>query len=353
VSTARAHIDLSSLADNWRMLARRAAPAQAAAVVKANGYGLGADRIGQTLAEAGARRFYVAWPDEGAGLRATLGPGPEIAVFHGFDPQSLPLLVQARLEPVINTLDQLALWLGPGLPSPYAIHLDTGMNRLGLPAAQWALAERLSATKPPSHVVSHLACPDEPAHPMNEQQLSRFQAAAPLWPSARRSLAATAGVYLGPRFHFDEVRPGIGLYGGGPTPLEGPAPRPVLRLTAPVLQVRDVEPGETTGYGGSWTAARLSRLATLGTGYADGFLRSASNRGYGVIRGERRPIIGRISMDLLMLDVTGLDVAVGEDVELIGPALLIADQADAMSTIDYEILTRLGQRARRIYSGPA
>jgi alanine racemase len=350
---AHAHINLAALADNWRMLAKRAAPAQAAAVVKANGYGLGADRVGQVLAEAGARRFYVAWPDEGADLRAALGPDPEIAVFHGVDTQSLPLFGQARLQPVINTLDQLALWLAPTRPGPYAIHLDTGMNRLGLSAAEWALADRLSQTRPPSHIVSHLACPDEPDHPMNEQQLQRFQAAADLWPGAKRSFASTAGVYLGPRYHFDEVRPGIGLYGGGPAPPQGPGPKTVLRLTAPILQVRDVQPGETTGYGGSWTATRPTRLATLGTGYADGFLRSASNKGYGVIRGERRPILGRVSMDLLMLDVTGLDVAVGEDVELIGPALLIGEQADAMSTIDYEILTRLGRRATRIYSGTA
>jgi alanine racemase len=347
----RAHIDLSALADNYRVLAKRAAPAECAAVVKADGYGLGAAQVAKALAAAGARRFYVAWPQEALDLRSALGPGPEIAVFHGFDANSMHAMIEANLHPVINTLDDLLAWTGPREPWPFALHLDTGMNRLGLPEVDWQLAAAACLDAECTHLVSHLACPDEPAHPMNEQQRTAFLRALPFWPQAKKSFSSTAGVYLGPRYHFDEVRPGIGLYGGGPVPADGPAPKPVLRLTAPILQVRDVQPGETTGYGASWQAEAPARLATLGCGYADGFLRSASNKGYAVIRGERRPILGRVSMDLLMLDVTGLDVAVGEDAELIGPAMALADQAAAMSTIDYEILTRLGRRAARTYSG--
>ncbi|MDZ4762738.1 MAG: alanine racemase [Alphaproteobacteria bacterium] len=347
---ARVEIDLSALVANWRMLAGRAAPAYAAAVVKADAYGLGADQVSRALARSGCRRFYVATLEEGVALRASLGSGPEVAVFHGPPPGAVPDFVVHQLEPVLNSLEQIELWIDSGgAPHPASLHLDTGMNRLGVGSAQWVEAARLQPQ--PTHLISHLACADEPDHPMNNRQLAEFRQAVSHWPNARLSLAATAGAYLGADFAFDEIRPGIGLYGGGPTPREGKGPRPVVRVTAPILQLRTVTRGETVGYGASWTSDGDRTLATVAIGYADGFLRSASNRGYGVVHGERRPILGRVSMDLMMLDVTGLPAAIGDPVELIGPALPIGDQADAMCTIDYELLTRLGPRLPRIYAG--
>lgn len=344
-------VDLAALVANWRMLAARAGRAQASVVVKANAYGLGADQAAQALVKAGCQRFYVAWPHEGAALRRAVGAGPEIAVFHG-PGEDLSVVSDYALEPVLNSLEQVGRWLSVnGHQAAASIHLDTGMNRLGLSESEWAEAAKLQLA--PRHVLSHLACADEPANDMNTLQLQKFRQGASLWPDAKRSLAATGGVYLGRDYAFDEVRPGIGLYGGGPVPQTGPSPLPVLRLTAHILQVRDIAPGDTVGYGASWTAKTATRIATLGLGYADGFLRSASNRGQGVVCGERRRIVGRVSMDLIAIDVSGLPVKPGDEVELLGPSMLLSDQADAMGTIDYEILTRLGQRVVRTYSGGA
>ena len=342
-------IDLSALVANWRMLARRAAPAEAAAVVKADAYGLGAAKIVQALARAGCRRFYVAWPNEGAEVRAALGPGPSIAVFHGPTPKTARVFAAAGLEPVLNSIDQIQLWIASGA-GPAAVHVDTGMNRLGLSEADWRAAA--TAWPAPSLLLSHLACADEQnGRDRTTRQLEAFLRASAFWPTAKRSLAATAGVYLGAPFFMDEIRPGIGLYGGGPAPGKGDAPQLVVTLFAPVLQLREIAPGETIGYGASFTAGLRHTLATVGVGYADGFLRAASNRGYGVIRGAQRPILGRISMDLLVLDVTGVGAVVGDEVELMGANLPLRDQAAAMGTIDYELLTRLGPRIQRTYVG--
>jgi alanine racemase len=344
-------IDLSALVANWRMLGRRAAPAEAAAVVKADAYGLGAAPVAQVLAKAGCRRFYVAWPHEGVELRKALGAGPGIAIFHGPAPDNVALFAQAQLEPVLNSLDQVRLWIAAGA-APAALHVDTGMSRLGVAEADWRAAA--TAWPAPTLLVSHLACADEPdGGPKNQSQLEAFGRASTFWPSARRSLAATAGVYLGPRYAMDEIRPGIGLYGGGPIPATGEAPLPVVTLTAPILQLREIGPGETIGYGATFTAKQRHTLATVGIGYADGFLRAASNRGYGVVRGARRPSLGRVSMDLTILDVTGVSAAVGDEVELMGVNLPLREQAQAMCTIDYELLTRLGHRIRRTYVGGA
>jgi alanine racemase len=349
VTGPRAHIDLGAIVANWRMIGARAPSAQAAAVVKADAYGLGAEPIARALANAGCRRFYVAWPLEGAALREALGSDPEIAVFHGPTKATLPIFTGDRLSPVLNSLEQIQLWREAGASQPTAVHVDTGMNRLGLSEADWPEAARLLDGLAITHLVSHLACGDEPGHSMNAVQLAIFHRARPFWPSARRSLSATAGVYLGPEYAMEEVRPGIGLYGGGPLPVIGPAPLPVLRLTAPILQLRKAPEGVTVGYGASHAIGRPTTIATLGLGYADGFLRAASNNGYGVVCNEKRPILGRVSMDLVTLDVTGLPVMVGDEVEFIGPAMTLAEQASAMSTIDYELLTRLGHRATRSY----
>ena len=349
---ARLDINLDAVVANWRMFAGRAQRAQAAAVVKADAYGLGAARVGPALADAGCTRFYVAWPEEGARLRDALGPAPEIAVFHGPTEASLNVFEAHSLEPVLNSIVQIDLWNASALAGRRAsLHLDTGMNRLGVPKAQWL--EAAQKLPRPRRLLSHLACGDEFGDPMNQRQLEAFASARTFWPEARRSLSATGGAYQGPDFCMDEIRPGIGLYGGGPSPPDGEGPKTVATITAPVIQVRIAQPGETVGYGATWKAERESQLATVGLGYADGFLRAASNRGMAVVQGEKRPIVGRVSMDLIVIDVTGLKVSPGDEIEFLGPKMPLAEVAGAMNTIDYEILTRLGSRFERRYLGAA
>jgi len=349
-----ATINVAAAVANWRMLASVARGASAAAVVKADGYGLGAAQIAGALARAGCRRFYVAWPQEGAALRKTLGAGPEIAVLNGFAGGGAAPFRDHDLQPVLNSMQDLKDWIALGADRPRAaLHLDTGMNRLGLSGGDWSDAAELTRSSPPGMILSHLACADEPAHPLNTRQLDRIREGAALWAGTPRSFAATAGIYLGADYAMEEVRCGIGLYGGGPAPPPGYALSTVLTLTTPVLQVRSIGAGETVGYGATFTSASPLQTATIGIGYADGFLRAASNRGYAVVQGEKRPILGRVSMDLVVLDVTGLNVSQGDPVELAGPAAPIGELATAMSTIDYELLTRIGSRVRRVYTGEA
>lgn len=346
---AKLHIDLNALVANWRMMQQRAGPANVAAVVKADAYGLGASQVAKALQKAGCSHFYVAWPHEGAALRRELGPAPEILVFHGATPDTLGLLQMYALQPVLNDLEQINLWREANVqPRPAALHVDTGMNRLGVSRAHWAAAVKMLPK--PARLVSHLACGDE-CSPLNAVQLARFAEARAFWPGVPASLAASGGAYLGRDYLFDEVRPGIALYGGGPVPAEGSAPDTVVTLTASVLQVRDARQGETVGYGCTWTAEKNCQLATIGLGYADGYLRSASNSGKVFVQGQKRPIVGRISMDLTVIDVTGLSVSPGDEVEIVGPNMPLSEVAAAMGTIDYEILTRLGARLERRYTG--
>ena len=340
------YIDLDAVVANWRMFARRAASAKAAAVVKADAYGLGAARVGPALARAGCTRFYVAWPQEGAELRKALGAGPEIAVFHGPVRDTLDQFATAGLQPVLNSLEQIDLWAGR---ASAALHLDTGMNRLGLSEAQWA--EAAGRLPRPAVLVSHLACGDEFEHPKNRRQLEAFNRASALWPGIPRSFSAAGGAYLGDQFAMDEIRPGIGLYGGGPQPPHGEGPKPVVTLKSPILQIRNVGRGESVGYGATWTADSEKTLATVGLGYADGFLRAASNRGMAVVAGARRPIVGRVSMDLIVVDITGVKASVGDEIEFLGPNMPLAEVASSMGTIDYEVLSRLGSRIERIWLG--
>lgn len=354
LDSPEAEIDVAAVVANWRMLASLAPEADAAAVVKADGYGLGAAPLARALARAGCRRFYVAWPQEGAALRGALGNGHEIAVLNGFAGGGAQVFQRHGLQPVLNSMPDVRAWLDLGEGRmPAALHIDTGMNRLGLSQHEWAGAAEAMGGAAPARIISHLACADEPDHPMNRQQLDLFRAGSSLWPDISRSFAATAGAYLGSDYAFEEIRCGIGLYGGGPVPPKGQALAPVLTLRTPVLQVRTIGPGETVGYGATFSAPAPTQLATIGIGYADGFLRAASNRGYAVVRGDRRPILGRVSMDLVVIDVTGLGVSPGDPVELAGPEMPIGEQAAAMATIDYELLTRLGSRVRRVYTGEA
>ncbi|MEZ5778492.1 MAG: alanine racemase [Paracoccaceae bacterium] len=338
-------IDLDAIIANWRALAHRSGSAAAGAVVKADAYGLGAGRVAPALFRAGARQFYVALAEEGAALRKAVGPGAEIFVMSGHMPGDTKLIVSAALIPMLNSVDQIAHQLAelPGLA--FGIQLDTGMNRLGLEEVEWrAVAPEVLAEKP-CLLMSHLACADEPGHPMNRSQLAAFRRMTDDV-GIRRSLSATGGILLGPDYHFDLTRPGIGLYGGAPF---GDA-EPVVRLSLPVIQVRQVQAGETVGYGNSWTADQPRRIATLGAGYADGLHRALSHRAQ-VFAGEVPcPLVGRVSMDLIAADVTHLG-AEPEALDIICPAQSVDALAEMAGTIGYEILTSLGPRYARRYSG--
>jgi alanine racemase len=359
-------IDLDAVAENYQLLKERSAPAACGAVVKADAYGLGMARIAPVLAAAGCADFFVATVDEGAELRALL-PNADITVFDGlraFDPADF---LAYRLMPALNDLREVAAWSefakqGGGKDGlNAALQLDTGMARLGLPEQQ---IERLAAE--PERlaginlqlVMSHLACADEPGHPANAKQLARFCAARDRLPRAAArvaaSLANSSAIFLGTDYHFDMVRPGVAIYGLSPTPYALNPMRQVVSLQGKILQVRDVDRGQTVGYGATHRVSRSSRIATLAIGYADGYLRSLSNRGGGYVGDIQAPLVGRVSMDLITLDVTDIPVGrarPGDFVELIGAHRPVDELAADAGTIGYEILTRFGPRCRRVYTG--
>ena len=342
MSRAELHIDHGAIAENWRALDRASAQGvETAAVVKADAYGLGAAEVARRLLALGVRRFFVALAEEGADLRRALGEGPEICVFSGHMEGDAPLIREARLVPMLNAPEQIARHRAALAGHPYGIQLDTGMNRLGIEPDDWAAARADLPAPGPGIVMSHLACADEPDHEMNARQLARFREMS-VGIAGKRSLSATGGILLGPDYHFDITRPGIGLYGGAPFA----EARPVVRLSLPVIQIRTLAPGETVGYGNSWQAARPSRIATLGAGYADGLLRALSNRAQLYAGATPCPIVGRVSMDLITADITDLAEA-PETLDILGPHQGIDALAEAADTIGYEILTALGQRYAR------
>ena len=338
-------VDLGAIVANWRALGARHPSGPVAGVVKANAYGLGAAPVAQALAEAGCRHFFVAQFAEGLALREALGHGPMVAVLGGFPPG---LDAGAGLTPVLNTPRDVAAARAAGLTGAI-LHVDTGMERLGLSAAELAAAGDLSGLAL-RYVMTHLACADEPRHPLNAAQAARFAAACAGLPGLPRSFANSAGLFLGPAFASDLARPGCALYGLNPTP-ELPNPmHQVLRLTIPVLQVRKVPAGATVGYGATWTAPRDSRIATIAVGYADGYLRALSGQGLAIAAGRPVQLVGRISMDLTTLDVTDVpELAQGDRVELIGPQQTPDAVAALAGTIGYEVLTSLGARYHRRY----
>lgn len=349
------HIDLAAIAENWRLLAARAAPGAVAGVVKANAYGLGADKVAPALRAAGCRHFFVAHLAEGIALRETLGSGPMIAVLNGFAPGADG---DAALVPVLNSLGDVLAHAAAGRSAGQArralLHLDTGMARLGLDAVEQArlVADHsLLAGLDLLYVMTHLACADEPDHPLNAEQAARFDRACSVLPKFKRSFANSSGLFLGADYASDLARPGCALYGINPTPgLPNPL-RQVLRLEAPVLQIREIPAGASVGYGASFMAARPSRIATIAVGYADGYLRSLSGQGVAAYRDMILPMVGRVSMDLITLDVTDVPGLVpGDAVTLIGGAAPSPDDLAARAgTIGYEILTSLGARYRRDY----
>lgn len=352
-------VDLGAIVANWRdLVARHAAPC--AGVVKADAYGLGAAPIARALRDAGCRTFFVAHLTEGLALREALGvppeggrdATPEIVVLDGFPPGADG---DAALTPVLNHLGDVAAHAAAG--SRAVLHLDTGMSRLGLDAREQAVLAgdrgRLDGLDL-RWVMSHLACADEPSHPLNETQRARFAAAASrIAPGIPRSFANSSGIFLGAAYRSDLARPGCALYGINPTP-DAPNPmRQVATVEAEVLQLRDIAAGDTVGYGASWTAPGPRRIATVAAGYADGYLRSLSGRSLGLLRGHAVPLIGRVSMDLTTFDVTDIpDARPGDRLLLIGgPGNTPDDIAARCGTIGYEILTSLGTRYARIHEG--
>jgi alanine racemase len=353
-------IDLDAIAGNFRLISGRLAGARCGAVVKADAYSLGLAPVARTLQQAGCADFFVADVCEGRTLRAVL-PDARIFVLNGPPSDGVGEFVAHRLIPVLNDPGQIALWAEkapPGAP-PAALHVDTGITRLGLAAAEVATLarepRRLEGVRL-ACVMSHLACADEPDHSLNLRQLEAFAAARAQLPPAPASLANSAAVFLGPQYHFDLVRPGGALFGLAPL-ANGPNPMAAaVRLEAPILQVRDVDSPTTVGYGASYRVARPGRIATIPLGYADGFMRSLSNRGSAFLSRYRVPVVGRVSMDLATLDVTDVppDLAVpGALVEVIGPRHSVDDLAREAGTIGHEILTSLGHRYARRYVGGA
>ena len=349
----RLDIDLSAVAANYRRLASAAPAAEPAAVVKCDAYGLGAAAVSRTLmSDTQCRSFFVAYSEEGAALRACLGPAPDIYVFNGPFPETVNTHREHRLTPVINSLEQARLWASAAPETSAALHVDTGMNRLGLPMADVA-ASRSTPGLSVSVVMSHLACASGPTNAMNERQRRDFEEAASLFPAARRSLSSSGGALFGARYGYDMLRLGAGLYGVNPhdAPVEGIAC--VATLTAPVIQIREIAAGEGVGYGATYSAKKRTRLAAVALGYGDGFPRGGSNRAKAHIAGAHCPIAGRVSMDLIVLDVSDApqSIAVGDRAEFFGPNVSIDEQAARCGTIGYEMLTAVGGLSRALTSG--
>lgn len=345
---SRIEIRLDALVANWRFFAGQARGVRCAAVVKADAYGIGLAHAVPALAGAGCTDFFTAHRFEAEAARALTVPDVRVFVLNGAMPGEEADLARAGLVPVLNTVGQVERWLERVPGAPVAVHIDTGMNRLGLTPDEAVERAETIALLAPELIVSHLACASDPEHPKNALQRALFVETAARLAPAPLSLAASAGTLLGPDYHFDLVRPGIGLYGGGPFDAAPVPLRPVVRLTAPVIQLRSVGPGDTVGYGATWEADRRKRVAIVALGYADGFLRSGSSRGFAIARGAVLPVLGRVSMDLIALDASQAPkLEEGELVEFLGPAAPIDAQAQACGTIPYELLTGLSRRAVR------
>ena len=358
VHGARLAIKLDAIAANYRKIAALAAPAQAAAVVKADAYGLGLAPVALRLAGAGCGTFFVAHYAEGMALRALL-PQARIYILHGLPENMAERYLASRLQPVLNTVDEIAIWgrANTGRASGAILNFDTGMSRLGMgrtDAARLAADPSLLAGVKIDYLMSHLSCADQPDHPLNAHQLAAFNQIRALFPGFPATLANTAGALLGPQYCFDLIRPGIGLYGGGPEFGGKPVFENVVELTARILQVREVDSSDHVGYGATYRPKGPARIAVAGIGYADGFMRALGNSGAGAIGEYKVPCVGVVSMDLSTFDVTHVPGGLcrpGREIELIGPNAPLSRAAAAAHTIDYELLTRLGERFTRSYTG--
>ncbi|MBV9533649.1 MAG: alanine racemase [Bradyrhizobium sp.] len=359
-------IDLDAIVANWRKLKKTAVPAECAAVIKANAYGCGIEPVASALAAAGCKTFFVATLDEARAARAA-APQAAIYVLNGFFQNTGDFYAKINCRPVIGELNELAEWdmfrRRSGWSGGAAIHVDTGMNRLGLTIveAQSLIPRIIAGDHGITMVMSHLVCAEQLNSKVNARQLSAFRAIASQFTGVPASLSNSSGIYLGAPFHFDLVRPGAALYGVNPTPEAGNPMQSAVDLKARIVQIRNIERGDTVGYGGTWTARRPTRLAIISAGYADGYFRAASandgSRGARVVvAGKRCSIAGRISMDLMAVDITDLrpnEVRRGHMVMLIGEAITVDELAHDFGTIGYEVLTSLGRRFARVYKGSA
>jgi alanine racemase len=357
-------VDLAALEANWRALGRRIMPSECAAVIKADAYGCGIEPVAGRLAKAGCKTFFVADLLEARRTRSA-APDAAIYVLNGLSPGTAPTFADLRARPVIGSMVELAEWdafcSAHQWQGGAALHVDTGMNRLGITANEAAaLAPRIrSENHGITLLMSHLACAEVQDHPLNERQIALFREVRILYRGITSSLANSSGIFLGNAAHCDMARPGVALYGVNPTPGRSNPMRPVIELQARIAQVRVVPKGETVGYNAGWTAKRQTRLAVVAVGYADGYLRaaSASDEAPGadaIVAGKRCPIAGRVSMDLIAIDVTDLpdgSARRGELAKLIGDEISVDDVASAAGTIGYEVLTSLGKRYHRVYRG--
>src|SRR5450432_679616 len=365
-ATAVLTIDLDAIVANWRKLEKTAVPAECAGVIKADAYGCGVEPVARALAGAGCKTFFVATLDEARAARAAL-PQATIYVLDGFFQTCGDAFAKINCKPVIGDLNELAEWdvfcRRSGWAGGAAIHVDTGMNRLGLTLAEaQGIIPRINAG---DHgitlVMSHLACAELLNNPLNARQLAAFREIASVFSGVPASLSNSSGVFLGAAFQFDLVRPGAALYGINPTPEADNPMQAVVELKARIVQIRNAEKGESVGYGGTWTARRPTRLAVVSVGYADGFFRAGSSndgtRGAdGRVAGKRCPVAGRISMDLMAIDITDLAhnaARRGHLVTLIGEGISVDELAHHFGTIGYEVLTSLGPRYARVYKGGA
>jgi alanine racemase len=353
-------IDLGAIVENHHRLRRQAPGSEVAAVVKADGYGLGAREVAAALWQGRCRTFFVAHPEEGVALRSAL-PDATIFVLHGLQRGSGEALADAALIPVLNHPGELARYVAlarrRGRRLPAVLQIDSGMCRLGFAAPELeGIDQAQLAALDVRLVMSHLACAEDASHPMNREQRARFDRLRRLVPDAPASLANSSGIFLEPAFHYQLCRPGVALYGVNPTPAHANPMARVVTLEAPVLQVHEAAAPSSVGYGATYRTSAGARIATVPVGYADGYLRSASSRASARIGGVEVPLAGRVSMDLISLDVTALPtetVRPGTMVELIGGADGIDRLAEAAGTIGYEVLTRLGSRFARRYIRPA
>ena len=355
-------VDLSAIEANWRALGRRIMPSECAAVIKADAYGCGIEPVAARLSRAGCKTFFVADLLEARRARSA-APDAAIYVLNGLLPGTAPTFADLRARPVIGSMVELAEWdafcSAQRWQGGAALHVDTGMNRLGITASEAAaLAPRIrSENHGITLLMSHLACAEEQDHPLNERQINLFREVRILYRGITSSLSNSSGIFLGNSAHCNMARPGVALYGVNPTPGRSNPMRPVIELEARIAQVRIVQKGETVGYNAGWTAKRTSRLAVVAVGYADGYLRaaSASDEAPGadaIVAGKRCPIAGRVSMDLIEIDITDLpdnSARRGDLAKLIGDDISVDDVASAAGTIGYEVLTSLGRRYHRVY----